>query len=60
MSSAFWNEEQGQDLVEFSLLLAFIMLATATLTNSLGASATGIWGHAGTTLTNASGAAGNP
>jgi len=28
---AFWLEDQGQDLIEYTLLLAFVALASATL-----------------------------
>ena len=27
----FWNEEQGQDLIEYTLLMAFVALASAAL-----------------------------
>ena len=27
----FWNDEQGQDLIEYTLLLAFVALASAAL-----------------------------
>jgi Flp pilus assembly pilin Flp len=37
------NGEQGQDLVEYTLLLAFVMLASAALYVNAGGSVTGIW-----------------
>jgi Flp pilus assembly pilin Flp len=27
----FWNEDQGQDLIEYTLLLGFVALASAAL-----------------------------
>ena len=27
----FWQEEEGQDLIEYTLLLAFVALASASL-----------------------------
>ena len=27
----FWTDEQGQDLIEYSLLMAFVALASAAL-----------------------------
>jgi Flp pilus assembly pilin Flp len=40
---AFWREETGQNLIEHSLLLAFVSLACATLFMGAGASIKGIW-----------------
>jgi Flp pilus assembly pilin Flp len=34
----FWQEEDGQDLVEYSLLLAFIALAAISILNGAGSS----------------------
>jgi Flp pilus assembly pilin Flp len=39
----FWNDEQGQDLIEYTLLMAFVALASAALFLSSGASISGIW-----------------
>ena len=36
MLKAMWQEEDGQDLVEYSLLLAFIALAAITILSSAG------------------------
>jgi Flp pilus assembly pilin Flp len=45
--NALWNrflhEEQGQDLIEYTLLLAFVCLATAALFINSGGSLSGIW-----------------
>ncbi len=40
---AFWQEEDGQDLVEYSLLLAFIALAAVALLSGIGTNIKGIW-----------------
>jgi Flp pilus assembly pilin Flp len=39
----FWQEDQGQDLIEYTLLLAFVALASAALFLGAGKSITGIW-----------------
>ena len=39
------QEEQGQDLIEYTLLLAFVVLASAALFISAGGSIKGIWGQ---------------
>jgi len=39
----FLQEEQGQDLIEYTLLLAFVCLASAALFISAGGSVSGIW-----------------
>lgn len=39
----FWMEEEGQDLIEYSLLLAFVCLASAAILTSTGTSVRGIW-----------------
>jgi Flp pilus assembly pilin Flp len=51
------RDEQGQDLIEYTLLLAFVALASAALFTSAGGSVTGIWGAASTNLVNAATAA---
>jgi Flp pilus assembly pilin Flp len=50
---AFWQEEDGQDLVEYSLLLAFIALAAVALLSSAGGSIKTIWTGINSQLTNA-------
>lgn len=49
----FLNEEQGQDLIEYTLLMAFIALASAAIFVSAGTSVSGIWGSASNQLNNA-------
>ncbi|HTS65068.1 MAG TPA: Flp family type IVb pilin [Candidatus Acidoferrales bacterium] len=39
----FWNEETGQDLIEYTLLMAFVALASAALFLGAGGSIKGIW-----------------
>jgi Flp pilus assembly pilin Flp len=53
----FMVEEQGQDLVEYTLLLAFVALASAALFINAGQSISGIWSQANTRLVNANAAA---
>jgi Flp pilus assembly pilin Flp len=55
----FVRDEQGQDLVEYTLLLAFVCLASAALFIAAGGSISGIWTQANTRLTQANSAA-NP
>lgn len=43
MLNMFWEDEQGQDLIEYTLLLAFVCIATAALFISSGGSLSGIW-----------------
>jgi len=40
---AFWSDEQGQDLLEYTLLMAFVALASAALFLGAGGSISGIW-----------------
>jgi Flp pilus assembly pilin Flp len=49
----FVRDEQGQDLVEYTLLLAFVALASAALFINAGNSISKIWGDANTILSNA-------
>ena len=49
----FWLEESGQDLIEYTLLMAFVALASASLFVSAGGSISNIWQSASTQLSNA-------
>jgi len=40
---AIWKNNQGQDLIEYTLLMAFVALACAALFFSSGGSISGIW-----------------
>jgi Flp pilus assembly pilin Flp len=51
--ATFVNDEQGQDLIEYTLLLAFVALASAALFTSAGTSVSKIWGSASTNLSQA-------
>ena len=51
ISTAFLQDDQGQDLIEYTLLLAFVCLATAALFISSGGSLSGIWTTANSQLT---------
>ena len=44
------KDEQGQDLIEYTLLLAFVALASAALFISAGGSISGIWSVANSRL----------
>ena len=46
----FWRDESGQDLIEYTLLMAFIALASASLYLSAGNSVQGIWSNASSQL----------
>ena len=47
------REEQGQDLVEYSLLLAFVCLSGAALFIGMGQTTSGLWGIVNTRLASA-------
>jgi Flp pilus assembly pilin Flp len=52
---SFMQEEAGQDLVEYSLLLGFLALGSLALLSSAGASVKTIWTTISTQLTAAAG-----
>jgi len=47
------RDEQGQDLIEYTLLLAFVALASAALFTSAGNSVSKIWQAASNNLSDA-------
>ncbi len=51
--SNFLNDEQGQDLIEYTLLMAFIALASAAIFIGAGGSVANIWSSASTQLSTA-------
>jgi Flp pilus assembly pilin Flp len=57
MLKHFLADEHAQDLIEYTLLLAFVCLATAALFISSGGSLSGIWNQANSQLTTANSAA---
>jgi Flp pilus assembly pilin Flp len=52
----FLRDEEGQDLIEYTLLMAFIALASASIFVSAGGSISGIWGVSSNTLSTANAA----
>jgi Flp pilus assembly pilin Flp len=50
----FLREESGQDLIEYTLLMAFIALASAAVFIGAGGSVSSIWGSASNQLSTAS------
>ncbi|MGA2736331.1 MAG: Flp family type IVb pilin [Bryobacteraceae bacterium] len=48
-----WREEQGQDLIEYTLMLAFVALASAALFSSAGSSINQIWSKTNSQLSTA-------
>jgi len=53
----FWNDEQGQDLIEYTLLMAFVALASAALFIGAGGNVTQIWSRSNSQLAAANSAA---
>ena len=49
----FIHDEQGQDLIEYTLLLAFVCLASAALFIGAGSTLAGIWSTTNGILVNA-------
>jgi Flp pilus assembly pilin Flp len=54
-----WQDDQGQDLIEYTLLMAFVALASAALFISSGASICQIWSDTNAQLSTAATAAGS-
>jgi Flp pilus assembly pilin Flp len=48
-----WNDDQGQDLIEYTLLMAFVALASAALFIGAGGSISRIWTVTNNQLANA-------
>ena len=48
--NAFWCEEEGQDMVEYALLLAFIALAAVGLLTGVKTQLSGLWSTINSTL----------
>ena len=53
---SFWKDEQGQDVVEYALLTAFVALAAAGVFVGGGSSIKGIWSQTTTNLSSANSA----
>jgi Flp pilus assembly pilin Flp len=56
---SFWQEDAGQDLVEYSLLLGFLALGSLALLSSAGTSVKSIWSTISTNLSSAAATAGS-
>ena len=52
-----WQDDQGQDLIEYTLLMAFVALASAALFIGSGQSISQIWSDTSTELSSAAVAA---
>jgi Flp pilus assembly pilin Flp len=48
-----WIEDQGQDLIEYTLLMAFVALASAALFIGAGGNISKIWSSTNSQLANA-------
>ena len=55
IAKAFWQEEDGQDLVEYSLLMAFIALAAVGVLGTVKNSISSIWTSINTQLSSVAG-----
>lgn len=53
----FWREQDGQDLIEYSLLIVFIAIACAAIVGTGGSATKPIWEHANTQLSAANASA---
>jgi Flp pilus assembly pilin Flp len=56
MKSLIFNlihDEEGQDLIEYSLLIAFVALGTSAVFAGAGKSVSGVWKTANSTLASA-------
>jgi Flp pilus assembly pilin Flp len=50
---AFWQEEDGQDLVEYALLMAFIALAAVAVLTGMKSNVTTLWNSISNALSDA-------
>ena len=50
---AFWLEEEGQDLIEYSLLITFIAIACLALVGAGRPAVNGVWTRTSTDLVSA-------
>ncbi len=54
--TAFWRETDGQDLVEYSLLLAFIAISTISILTGVRTSMDSLWNKISNALSSAAAA----
>lgn len=52
-----WSNDEAQDLIEYTLLLAFVTLSATALMRGAGGSVDTVWTAASSTLSNAAGKA---
>lgn len=50
---AFWREEDGQDLIEYALLMAFIALGAVAVLTTLKSNITTLWNNISDALSDA-------
>jgi Flp pilus assembly pilin Flp len=53
----FFEDDRGQDLIEYTLLMAFVCLSCAIIFSNAGSSVNNVWKSANKTLSNAAVAA---
>lgn len=53
MLTAFWNQENGQDMVEYSLLLGFVALSGAAVLTGLRTQMVHVWNTIGASFSTA-------
>jgi Flp pilus assembly pilin Flp len=53
----FWREDEGQDLIEYTLLLAFVCLVGAAIFIPVGNTVAGVWNSTNTVVSEANSAA---
>ena len=53
MFHALWKEEDGQDMVEYALLLAFVALAAVTVLGSVKTQISQLWTSVSSSLSTA-------
>lgn len=49
----FWRQEDGQDIIEYSLLIAFIGITCLALMSTVGAPVQGMWSKGANTVSSA-------
>jgi Flp pilus assembly pilin Flp len=52
-----WNDDRGQDIIEYTLLMAFVVLASAALVLGVNSGIVGFWTTTNNNLSAANGAA---
>ena len=55
LMKSFWKEEEGQDLIEYSLLLGFVALFSVSIYTSVTGNISKIWTNASSALVSAAG-----